>query len=517
MDLKKFPGLKGFSLQVIEEYILKISFKSLKRDRPLDNLVKQFENLQVHLNNEVPWCLHDQIAHHILNAAERFFKPISSGVRSSNIQLYYKGIAIFRIIVTLIPFLKVTDVKLGDWSKPIQSLLIQLLDKMECIKKLDLCCTVTRQEPSVVMEKLSNSLDLLVNLASIHLDFICTDDILATLSEHCKSIQIILISFSWKVTDNSCAHLVKFSKLREIKLNGTSVTSYGYHKLLTETKSENLLSIGQCAFIPQILRLIANEPFRTYQLRRLQCFDVSPSDLMLICKYFPFLKEFETQFKDSINVPDLLYLSNLESLCSINISHNTSVKTAVMAAAGLLKNPVETLLLVSGSSITSLRLGFIFCLKASDLLLIASHCTNLAVLEFHHCKFSDTDEYPVNELTPKPFQKLQKFHWRLNGSLSPAEFVLRYAYDLKVLEVNPENICINTFFKHVLNTNNLGSLEKLTIDNNNNMSARMLIYLVISCKKLSSIGNFMYSNLNRLQLKSLQHRILRSYNTEIKL
>lgn len=495
---KIVPTLEDLSILTLQKLVNDVSDFMIKNDRTLDETSDLTEHFRVVLYDRTPWLLHNRIAELMLMALSNLYHVYAT----KNSEISSKCETILKLVLSAIPYPKLKKMSFNLWARPIQLLLLEFLGEMSNLEILN--CDfkpASKREASMVERALLVSCHSFSNLVSFTFYARCTDEILAAICENCKSVRRIDVSHSRSVTDASVKSLVLCQELQKVELFETLVTRHGYYKLLTESKSPNLVDIGECSALPDVLKLMESSSveFCPYQLPCLHSVCRCNRELSLVCKYFPNLTEFSLWFAS--DEPNLMCLSKLENLKCLKLRSDVHIT-----------EPLCSFLSVKGWSITSLCLVGVHELRDTSIVNIAVSCPNIENLQFSPGWQYRATESPAIQLSPKPFQKLRKLVWESYFPSSFVEFILNYAHNLETLRVRPSMFVTDQFLQSVFNCNPMKRLKELNLDHSNKLSAKMVRFMIINFEHISYLAHFSIS-LIKSEFESIENFIVtNNYN-----
>ena len=273
--------------------------------------------------------------------------------------------------------------------------------------------------------------------------FCCDDAILEMCSECCKSLKVLDVRGSQRVTDKSIAHILKLDMLEELKLSGTSISVNGYLRL-----QRSLVNEGRT----KTLKSFDFDCFSSTQLSYVREFS-SLKDISLVVRtYYALVSD---------------YLDNVLML---------KIKCGGFEV-------VKDILISKGKQLLKLVLDLDFN-ESVDLKFIAENCTSLQSLTV----IADTC---ISELKDElMFDTITSLNLQTRNSAA-VEYLVSRCRNLTSL-----TLCSGLeFYKHSLERiflrNSMDALEDIAIGSNtDNLSAETLRFVTVHCKNLKSFEIF---------------------------
>jgi hypothetical protein len=233
----------------------------------------------------------------------------------------------------------------------------------------------------------------------------CSDALLEAVTQSCRRLKRLHVSWSPNVTDASISAILKLRHLEELSVMG-KISQNGLTQLLSGL-AENTVSGDRDA------------QTCSSQLLSFGCYNISPSHLSLLVEHFPNLIELKLLCSNECDFTPLKGLKHLRGLWLSNIRFTE----------------VRQLLCTIGSQLVYLHLIYA---EALDVKFIGEHCSSLNCL--HLIAYDETD--PSSEDYAHPclpgFESVECLHLNFPGASWP-KFFLHQCKNVRKLVVYLRN------------------------------------------------------------------------------
>lgn len=482
MPKEKVPGtLQDLALKSIRHLVLAMGQKMIHSvaDSPHPSpeistslLQNSIERLNDALYANVPWYLYDRMSQVVLETVQELIietrayfdhcLPISIFVARMNV-------VVKMTLVAIHPQLKSID--FSAWPKVMRNVLYQNLSKMTGLENLNLGSGSGGWETSDIEKSILCGVVQMKNLTSLCLCFDCTDHILSVVGQNCTLLQKLDVTSSRSVTDRSVPALLNCTKLKQLLLYRTSVTTGGYAMLLSSLP--DLEDLGRCDEFGYILeRVRHNGNFQgPFKLRNFQSRDVTTSHLHLLIEMCPQVTHVSI-FHDE-RISDLTVLSHLEELTELKL-----------LSCDFFSDNIKPLLEAKGYNLTWLHLEHVEEIDLNALIYISQYCPLLKKLVLYNCEFLDHTSISLRTLHTPPFRHLERITCIADCAQAHLEFLLSNCFNIRFIQLGSSTGIGDAIMAKVLAANPMKKLEELRILYSDDLSMHTVSLLMTHCKNL---------------------------------
>ncbi|KAK3922389.1 F-box/LRR-repeat protein 7 [Frankliniella fusca] len=508
MPRKKSPGsLQDLALKSIRHVVLSVGQQMIRSiaDSPEGRLESEtvvlqncLERLNEALFANVPWYLFDRLSqivldtvHELIIETRAYFDnclPISVFVARMNI-------VVKMTLVAIHPQLKSID--FSAWPKVMRNILYQNLFKMTGLEVLNLGSGSGGWETSDIEKSILSGVVQMKNLVSLCLCFDCTDHILSVVGQNCTLLQKLDVTSSRSVTDRSVPSLLNCSKLKQLLLYRTSVSTEGYAMLLSNLPF--LEDLGRCDEFGYVLeRIKMTGKFQgPFNLRYFQSRDVTTSHLHLLvamCSQVTHVSIFHDE-----RISDLTVLSSLEQLTELKL-----------LSCDFFSDNIKSLLEAKGSNLTWLHLEHVEEIDLNALIYISQYCPLLKKLVLYNCEFLDHTSISLRTLHIPPFRHLERITCIADCAQAHLEFLLSNCFNIRFIQLGSSTGIGDAIMAKVLDVNPMKKLEELRILYSDDLSMRTVSLLMTHCENLRVLSELeSWEGITKHELAAFRSEILK--------
>ncbi|XP_055383045.1 F-box/LRR-repeat protein 2-like [Condylostylus longicornis] len=343
------------------------------------------------------------------------------------------------------------------------------------------------------------------NLHTLILTYDCTDNILKILETSCPRIQVLDISSSKMIGNNSIKYLLELHHLKKVQLYRTSITIEGYIRLLT--KMPQLENIGRYDAIGTCLEYIdmTYENLDEKPIIKLKVFEshyVVSKHIKLLAKWCPDI-ELVCLFHNPL-------LNDLMGLIAIN-----KLSDLRLLSCNFFQDHVRDVLEVKGCNLTYLHLEHVEEIDINALMCISQYCPDLNTLIIYNCELIDGPLKYFRKQVP-PFMNLKNLTIAASCTLQHLEFLLMNCFKIKFIHIGTMVPTNDEIFDKILANNPMEYLEELHIIYSTGLTVSTAYKLLETCENLKVLNEM--ESWTRVQEQELENfRIflkIRNYNID---
>ncbi|XP_051159955.1 uncharacterized protein LOC127280753 [Leptopilina boulardi] len=440
------------------------------------------QGMKYHLSSSIPWHLYDKLSIYVLRAISNLVNEMNNNNINNNYSTKVKiHTEIQLIIVTRLTEIVIHEnlrtIEFTAWPKIMRHVLYNKLHLMSGLEILDLGAGSTGWRTSDYEKIIIAAVNGMKNLISFTLCFDCTDNIIYELSENCQKLQKIDVTASGCVTDRSIPFLIKFHRLKEIKLFRTSVSIGGYaNLLLCHRQLENIGRYDKFGHVLEYIRENIDNFHESFSLRVFESRNLRIKHLYLLCEMCPFITNFSILRDEKIE--DLSFiLKPLNQLRELKI-----------LSCSFYRNGLNNLFCHKGNNIVNLHLEHVDEIDMNALVCLSQSCPMIKTLVFYNCEFLELMNLNVEKLTVTPFQYLERIKCASECSNMHLEYLLSYCVNVKFIQLGSSTGIDDTTMRRILLRNPMFQLEELKILYSADLSMSTVKLLMENCHNLRRIS-----------------------------
>ena len=253
--------------------------------------------------SRVVWYLYEQVVHHILEGVIEALETLKAQWTIDTNMLDFKMKICAVIKVAEVMHLKrLRSLNVDVMPKMIRPSVLRNLSDFCELRKLDLGSSNGGSKGQMLNMCILEGLGKMINLVRFSLKYNCRNDILETLAKAYKNTLCVLdVEHSIDVTDESIPTIIKFTKLTELGISRTNLTSEGQAMLITDLKELKVLTRGH--FLCDALEWIDWEEMKSKK-RKLKITNFCASELY----YFHSTEQMEHASELCPLIEDMLFM-----------------------------------------------------------------------------------------------------------------------------------------------------------------------------------------------------------------
>lgn len=443
---------------------------------------KYINKLSCFLVSYINCYLYDTVAVEVLRAVERF----------GNEEL-----------AELILNSRLKHLDFSGWPEPDRSVFYKNLSKLHGLEMLNLGSGIPKLPTFDYKAEITTAFKTMKHLRFLCLHCDCTDQIIQAISEHCRHIQFIDVTFSWSVTDQSVQYLVQCQQLQELHLHCTAVTM-GQHAILF-SQLPYLQNIGRCDYFERIAKSLNQGPYNNFKKVAVEVFTARILDWL--APLFPKLESLclHPLFSIQVDLSKLIHLKYLKDLKLTRVSQYIQSFNKVIRLVG--------------PQLLHLHLEDSDAIPLNSLLLIGNCCRNLTSLIVYNSYFVNYHSLddPVSDFNKLTFSKLKKVYWDVRNSAVLLEDLICNSVDIEYFHVGYSTRIEHENLVNILLVNPMKCLKELRVEHSDNMDMYTVQMILDSCPNLEVLSDLeRWPAISEVDLKTFQDSIrLRNFNLNV--
>ncbi|XP_072937292.1 uncharacterized protein [Epargyreus clarus] len=478
---KQPKALECLALRSLGDWIAKqaelqmLPIASLAQQNPNKaqfTLSRSVENIRDHLDYNVPWMLHDQLALEAIRALSELCEKTkrSLGFRGS----MGKFVSQMNVVVKMTEVLFTKNYKvvsIDTIPKMMRSVFYSKLQMLTGLVYLNLGSLSGGWKTSDMEGAIIQSLKELHSLKYLFINYDCTDRILKCIVDNCKNIRKLDVSCSKCVTNESIDIIVKLKYLKSIQLYHTFVTWEGFVKLLLNCKT--LEDIGRCDEIGKVLEYIhfTDPKVGPFQLKIFVSRYATNNHLNLAIEMCPFIRNM-TVFHNTLQ-SDLMALIGLQDLRELKL-----------LSCDFYADQIKQVLQVKGCNIVYLHLEHVDQIDINALMYISQMCPLLETLTLYNCTLIQHTSLYTKKLEILPFRNLKKITCVSTFTDEQLLFLLTNCLNVEFIHFGTAVQLTDEFIFKLLDKNPLIYLKELRIMQSDFLSMLSVERIIQSCMSL---------------------------------
>lgn len=389
----------------------------------------------------------------------------------------------------------------SGWPEIDRSIFYKNLAKLHGLETLNLGSEIPKWPTFDCKTQIITAFKTMRNLRFLCLHCDCTDQIIQSISENCRHIQFIDVTFSCSVTDQSVQYLVQCQQLQELHLHCTSVTM-GQHAILF-SQLPYLQSVGRCDYFERIAKSLNQGPYNNFRKAIVEVFTARILDWL--APLFPKLESLclHPLFSIQVDLSKLIYFNYLKEL--------------KLTRVGQYIQSFNQVIKLVGPQLMHLHLEDSEAIPLNSLLLIGNCChnlTSLVILNSYFVKYHSFDE-SVNDFNKQTFSKLTKIYWDVRNSAIILEDIVCNAVDIEYLHVGYSTRIEHENVLNILLVNPMKCLKELSVEHSDNINMDTVQIILDSCPNLEVLSDLgQWSAISEVDLRTFENSI-RSRNFKL--
>lgn len=456
---REVPTLESLSIKSVGKFIVSLPRRILSdtqivKPKNHESFQKYMNKLRCFLVSYINCYLYDTVAVEVLRAVER----------NGNEQL-----------AELILNSRLKHLDCSDWSIfSDRSVLYRHLAKLHSLETLSLGSRIPKLFSLDCKTELTTAFRTMRNLRFFSLHCQCNDQIIQAISENCRHIQFIDVTFSYLVTDQSVQYLVQCQQLQELHLHCTSVTMSQHTILFSQLPY--LQNVGRCDYFERIAKTLNQGPYNSFKRVAVEVFTGRILDWLV--PLFPKLESLclHPLFSIQVDLSKLIRLNYLKELKLTRVSQYIQSFNLVIRLVG--------------HQLLHLHLEDSEGIPLNSLLLIGNCCRNLTSLVIHNSYFVDyhrLDE-PVSDFNQSTFSELKELYWDVRNTSVLLEDILCNAVDIEYLQVGYSTRLEHKNLVNIFSVNPMKCLKELSVEHSDNMNMVTVQMILDSCPNLEVLS-----------------------------
>lgn len=368
-----------------------------------------------------------------------------------------------------------TTCNFEEMPKMLQQIFYNKLNWLTGLKYLNLGSLSGGWKTADMEKTVLNGLLNMPNLRQLSLNYDCTNTIILALIDTCPQLQMLDLTSSKLISNDSVNLLMRMKTLRSVQLHRTSVTIEGYVKLLLGLP--NLEDIGRYDEIGRCLEYIVdNYPDKKeFALRKFTSRYVTTRFLQILASHCPRMQHISIFFNVLIcELMSLVGINELSNLC--------------LLACDFFSDQIRDVLAVKGCNITHLHLEHVDQIDSNALMYISQFCPDLKVLTIYNCELLESTSMHMKTPVIPPFMNLEYLTVVAECQLYHLEFLLSTCLQIKSIKLGTLVPTSDYLFDRVLCRNTMEHLEELSIVCSEGLTIAMAYKLVEVCQKLTVLN-----------------------------
>ncbi|XP_053602424.1 uncharacterized protein LOC128670629 [Plodia interpunctella] len=437
-----------------------------------ETLANHVNVVRSRLRSNVPWMLHDLLAHEVIRALSDLLEKTkrSLGFRGS----MGKFVSQINVIVVMaeVLFTKYfTFLSIDNIPKMLRHSFYSKLFMLKGLVYLNLGSLSGGWKTADMEEAVIKSLQELHRLKYLFINYDCTDNILKCIAENCKLIEKLDISCSKCITNDSIHIISKLKKLRSIQLYRTFVTAEGFITLLLRCK--NLEDIGRCDEIGSILENIniSNWEERVFNLKVYVSRYSTLHQLQLAVEMCPYIRSM-TVFHNTLQ-SDLMVLVGLKDLREMKL-----------LSCDFYADQIKQVLHVKGCNITSLHLEHVDQIDLNALMYISQMCPLLENFTLYNCTLIQHTSLYTKKLEILPFRNLKRVTIISTCTDAQLLFILTNCLNAEFIHIGTAIQLSDEFIFNILEKNPFIYLKELRVMQSDFLTLNSVERIIQTCMSL---------------------------------
>ncbi|PSN43910.1 hypothetical protein C0J52_03686 [Blattella germanica] len=399
-------SLENLAMQAIEDHVSQLCVQLMQNTVPegkkLHHAQEKCKKLKHMLHYALPSIIANKITTKLLKCIDSLYDDIRTLIGESWCQdIIYE-------LLNAIIHPGVTRLELGaepmhsfDYRYELNFIVVFLFDKLNTMNDLK----VIRLANQYCQGLLTKDIHVTENLEEFTSVSNCSDVLLEAVTESCKKLKRLHVSWSPDVTDTSVQSILKLQHLQELSVMG-KISQNGLTKLLNGLATNK----GN-----------ADNETCSFQLLSFGCYNISTSHLNMLVEHFPNLVEIKLLCSSGCDFSSMEGLKCLQGLWLSNIRFSE----------------IRQILIAVGSQLLYLHLIYA---EALDVNFIGSHCPSLKCL--HLIAYDESNPLPGDYTQPilPGFQSVECLHLNFPGTSWPKFFLLQCIYVRKLVIYLRNNI-----------------------------------------------------------------------------
>lgn len=457
--------------------------KSLQRKRRNSHHRKTSEILKSYINTlhlileyNIPCFIFDELCNGLFGEIPKMVDRIKGRMSIRTSMGEFLGqiqIAVALAEVVIGPNL--TTCNFEEMPKMLQQIFYNKLNLLTGLKNLNLGSLSGGWKTADMEGTILNGLLNMRNLRQLSLNYDCTNNILLALIDTCPQLQLIDLSSSKSISNDSINLLLRMKTLRSVQLHRTCVTIEGYVKLLLGLP--NLEDVGRYDEIGRCLEYIVDmyPDKKEFALRKFSSRYVTTRFLQILASHCPKMQHVSIFY--NVLICELMSLIGINELSNLHL-----------LACDFFSDQIRDVLAVKGCNITHLHLEHVDQIDSNALMYISQFCPDLKVLIIYNCELLESTSLYMKQPIIPPFMNLEYLTLVAECQLYHLEFLLSTCLQIKSIKLGTLVPTTDYLFDRVLCHNPMEHLEELSIVCSEGLTIAMAYKLVEVCPKLTVLN-----------------------------
>ena len=222
------------------------SNETLKFDDKEVDIFSFVAKLKEYVWSSVVWYIYDEVVHSILEGVIEAVETLKAQwTINTNMPDFRMKICAVITVAEVMHLKHIRSLNIDAMPKMIRPSVLRNLSDFSELRRLDLGSNSGGRKGQMLSMCVLDGLETMKNLAQVSLKYNCRNEILEALATSCKqNLHILDIEHSNQITDDSITTILKFTKLTELGISRTNLTSEGQAKLIMKLNKLKVLPRG---------------------------------------------------------------------------------------------------------------------------------------------------------------------------------------------------------------------------------------------------------------------------------
>ncbi|XP_075992226.1 uncharacterized protein LOC142987386 [Anticarsia gemmatalis] len=435
-------------------------------------LSHNIHSIRNYLDYNVPWMLQDLFANEAIRALTELLEKTkrSLGFRGC----MGKFVSQMNVVVRMAEVLftkNLTVVSIDTIPKMLRSVFYSKLYMLTGLVYLNLGSLSGGWKTADMEDAVIKSLKELHSLKYLIINYDCTDNILRCVVQNCKHLELLDVSSSKCITNDSIDIIAMIKKLKSVQLYRTFVSLGGFVNVLLYCKK--IEDIGRCDEIGKVLEYIDSNycEVTTFNLKTFVSRYATFNQLQLAVQMCPYIRSM-TVFHTTLET-DLMVLIGLKDLRELKL-----------LSCDFYADQVKQVLQVKGCNLVNLHLEHVDQIDLNALMYISQMCPFLETLTLYNCTLIKHTSLYTKKLEIPPFRNLKKITCVSTCTDEQLFFILTNSLNVEFIHIGTAIQLTDDLVFKILDKNPLIYLKELRIMQSDFLTMTSIERIIQSCMSL---------------------------------